>query len=55
MKGANWFTEKTSCVHLLIFQHDNQCLAGNISTRLAGVIPLLVLVLVVLNTDSRVK
>ena len=42
------------CIYLEIFQHDYQCLAGNISTRLDVSIPLIELILLLFNTNSRV-
>ena len=51
----NTSTEKMTRVHLIIFQHDNPCSAGNFSTRLTVSIPLIVLILFSFNTDSRVN
>ena len=42
-------------VHLVIFQHDNPCSVGNFSTQLTVSIPLIVLILFLFNTDSRVN
>ena len=46
------YTEKMNRVHLVIFQYDNPCSAGNISTRLTVAIPLILLILFSFNTES---
>ena len=42
-------------VNLVTLQHDNPCSVGNFSTRLTVTIPLIVLIIFSLNTDSRVN
>ena len=48
-------TEKMNRVHLIIFQHDNPCSTGKLSTRLTESISLIVLTLFLFNTDNRVN
>ena len=54
-KANKTFTEKMKHVHLVIFQRDIPCSAGNFSTRLTVLINLIVLILFSFNTDSRVN
>ena len=42
-------------VHLVIFQYDNPYSASKFSTRLTVSIPLIVLILLSFNADSRVN
>ena len=57
--SINWrrtdYTDKMNRVHLVTFQHDNPCSACNVSTRLDVSILIIALILLLFNTDRRVK